>query len=140
MSDWEKSLSEIKAVKSKENSKTELVEEKLIKEIVEGYKYAIRFYAWVALIPVFVSITLFIIIFFNTQEIEVLQILASTLIVSLSAFPIREIVNRKEKISILNILIKKIRLLKANPIEKEVLMINEVFWGLVNKTLSKSNK
>jgi len=137
ISDWEKNLSG-KPVKS-ENSSSKLVEETLLLDIASGYKNAMKFYFWIALLPIALSLSFIAFEFFNNKIIETLQALASTLIASLSAFPIREIVNRKEKISILNVLIKKIRILKMNPIELEIEKVNEVFWDLLNDTLAKSN-
>lgn len=116
-----------------------LIEVNLVDEISLGYKKAIRFYMRIAFLPLIVSLAFIGFVLIKSQSVETFQALASTLIASISAFPIRAIVNRREKISILNVLIKKIGFLKTNPEQKEITKVNDIFWGLVDSTLSKSS-
>lgn len=130
---WEKELKDNSIEKVSDKPKTKLIEEEVVREVGDGFKDSIRFYTWVALLPILTSLAFLIFFFINNQGIEILQALTSTLIASLSAFPVREIVNRKEKVSNLNALIKKIRFLKVNPIEKEIKRVNEIFWIIIER-------
>lgn len=138
VSDWKKNI-----LPPKYEGKIKLLierlnyESKLINDLALNYKKSNKFYFVVALFPILISVGFISFVWINNQSIETLQALASTLIASISGFPIREIVNRNEKVEIIKNLNRRIELLKVNPIEDEIKNVFEMIWGILKEPFGK---
>lgn len=117
----------------------ELLDEGLIVEIIQGERSSIRFYLVIAAI-LFLMGAGFIIWNLFSNNVGAIQILSGMLISSLGGFPLREIINRRDKISVLNVLVKRINMLSTGQVNsnEEVQRINELFWSIIENTMLKT--
>jgi len=121
----------------KENRK-KVIEKDLVVEIIKSQNKSIRIYSIVAIIPILLAIS-FAIWSFYQDNMGIIQSLGTLLVGSLSGFPIKEIVSRTEKISVLKLLILKIEaLINRSYDQDEIEKVNKIFWNMLENSLLKS--
>jgi DNA-binding transcriptional regulator of glucitol operon len=120
----------------KENRK-KVIEKDLVVKIIKSQNNSIRIYSIVAAIPILLAIS-FTAWSFYQDTMGTIQTLGALLVGSLSGFPIKEIVSRTEKISVLKLLILKIEALIIRPYDQdEIEKVNKVFWNMLESSLLK---
>lgn len=119
-------------------NRKKVIEKKLVLEIIKSQRKSIRIYAIVSTIPIFIASS-FVIWSICREDFGIIQTLGSLLIGSLSGFPIKEMVIRIEKVSVLNLLALKIEeLVNKTYNQEEVEKVNNIFWNILENSLLKS--
>ncbi len=123
---------------SKKENRKKVIEKNLVLEIIKSQKKSIRIYMIVAIIPILLAIG-FVMWSLYQDNVGIIQSLGAMLIGSLSGFPIKEIVSRTEKVSVLKLLIVKIEtLINKSYDQEEVEKVNKIFWNMLENSLLKS--
>ncbi len=134
-------LTILENTKNKDNSSRQselsLVEESLVSSLVVQFKSTIKFYFFILLVPLAISFTFIFYKLFNSNNIDAFQLLGSALIASISVFPFREIMKRRDTITILFAIISQIKYLKINPTESQIKKVNDFFWEFLNNMIIK---
>ena len=114
-----------------------LVDNMLVRQLISSQKNAIRIYLVISATLIILALIVFW-MGFGMEKGGVLPLVGALLIASLSGLPIREVVIRSEKISVLKLLLKKIEeMLQRGYQEDELERVNNLFWNLLEKSLLK---
>lgn len=123
---------------SKIENRKKVIEKNLVLEIIKSQKKSIRIYTVVAIVPILLAV-IFVAWSFLQDSVGIIQSLGALLVGSLSGFPIKEIVSRTEKVSVLKLLVLKIEaLINKSYDHEEVEKINKIFWNMLENSLLKS--
>lgn len=116
------------------NPDTHKVDDELILLIKDKLSDSLSFYYGVSLIPIIAAVALAS-FFYLDNGMDALEGIGSALIASISGFPIREIINRRDRISFLEIL-----LLRINNLDNkyEIQKVNNLSWSIIESTILKT--
>ena len=130
---WTDKYSEV-LIDSNNNSDTVTVDAQLILLIKNKLANSLTFYYTLTFVPIIAGIGLGGFFFFD-NGINTTEGIGSALITSISGLPLREIINRKDRISFLDILLVRIGNIKD---KYEIQKINTLSWTIIETTILKT--
>lgn len=125
-------LNLLKETSPNDDGKEDLIDKRLVEEIMKGQRNTVSLYWGFAIFSILIGLGLFG-WFVIEGDINLIELASSALFTSISAFPFKEIFSRRDRITVLEVLLLRIDLAskKKNVDKTEVDDINDTFKNIM---------